>query len=112
MFRQLPPILVGKWAPVCGSVAGELYGVTITPDGRITANDGSEVCFVESVVHSGATPVWRLGGRCTDGARWQRQDELLSLRRVPGGELLLDRTGPACSLRLPANCVHFVLKRC
>lgn len=45
----MPHALVGTRAPVCGSVAGELYGVTISSDGRVAANDGAEVCWIETI---------------------------------------------------------------
>lgn len=108
----VPHALVGTWAPVCGSVAGELYGVTISPDGQMAANDGTEVCWIETIhrddeaVRSGRMAHWQVAGKC-QGYRPRRFEGTMVLRRV-GGDVVLQRNDRTCS----DACVHFPLKRC
>src|SRR6266545_5351371 len=71
----MPSILVGRWAPVCGSPDGERGGVTIHSDGRMDANDGSETCWIESLGKFNGRPLpdrfgeWQIAGRCQDSRR-------------------------------------------
>lgn len=63
----VPHVLVGMWAPVCGSVAGELYGVTVLPDGRLAANDGTKVCCTMVLQRLGSDVVLQLNDKaCPD----------------------------------------------
>ncbi len=108
----VPHALVGTWAPVCGSVAGELYGITISPDGRMTANDGTEVCLIETihrdhqVLPPGQMADWQVSGKC-QGNRPRPFDGTMLLQRV-GHEVVLERYSATCA----GTCVHFPLKRC
>jgi hypothetical protein len=108
----MPHALVGTWAPVCGSVAGELYGITISQDGRMVANDGTEVCWIETIrsddqaLSPGRMAAWQVAGNCR-GDRRRRFQGTMSLQRLDG-DVVLQRNDGTCS----DACVHFPLKRC
>ena len=108
----MPHALVGTWAPVCGSVVGELYGVTISQGGWIAANDGTEVCWVETIrrddqaLSPGRVAVWRVAGKC-QGDRQRRFEGTMLLQRLDG-DVVLKRNDGTCS----DACVHCPLKRC
>ena len=108
----MPHALVGTWAWVCGSVAGELfYGVTISPDGRVAANDGTKVCWIETIRRDDQALApdrvagWRVTGTCGDVAR--QFEGTMTLQRL-GGDVVLQRIDKACS----DACVNFPLKHC
>ena len=123
----MPPVLVGKWAPDCRSIAGEIYGASFYSDGRIEANDGAESCWLESItLYAEQNPSpdrlseWIITGRCENrraspprnrtfkGAMW------LTKQALPDGKawVMLERQEGPCSW-FGGSCHRFLsMERC
>ena len=114
----MPPILVGRWAPACGSPEGERGGVTIHSSGRIDANDGSETCWIETLgKFDGRLPPdrlgeWQIAGRCQD-SRTQSEitrpfQGVMWLQDLTGRHPRLYRTEGSCFRWGARDCKYFV----
>jgi hypothetical protein len=76
----------------------------------MAANDGTEVCWIETIDHQALSPGqmadWRVSGKC-EGGRPRAFEGTISLERL-GHDVVLERYGATCA----EACVHFPLKRC
>jgi hypothetical protein len=114
----MPPILVGRWAPLCGSPEGERGGVTIHSNGRMDANDGSETCWIESLGKFNGRLLpdrlgeWQIAGRCQDSRTQseiaRRFEGVMWLQDLAGRHPRLYRTEGSCFRWGARDCKYFV----
>jgi hypothetical protein len=119
----MPVILVGKWAPVCGSPEGERVGVTIQSNGRMDTNDGSETCWIESLssferhLPPGRLGEWRIAGHCQGGKTQSETARpfagVMWLQDLAGRQPRLYRAEGSCFHRGERDCKYFAsMSRC